>query len=135
MSLPDWELQEAVYTALTGTAGLMAVISKVYDAVPANAVFPYVTIENVSGRDWSTQTFDGYELDLTIKAWSDQGKVGKGEVLSILSLIHGALHNAALAVTGFTLVLLQYDYSDVFEESDGVTLQGVIRFRALLHHA
>lgn len=132
MSLPDFQLQVAVYAALIASGPLMAVATKVYDAVPASAAFPYVTIEAATGKDWSSKSFSGAELDLTIKAWSDKGKNGKAEVSSMLSLLHGLLHNAALTVTGFNLVLLQYAFSDTFEEGDGVTLQGVIRFRAVL---
>ena len=45
---PSWAVQQAIFDALTGAAALAALLGDgaagVYDDVPENATFPYVTI-------------------------------------------------------------------------------------------
>ncbi len=40
----SWELQKAIYGALTGDSTLMAMITGVHDHVPQETAFPYVTV-------------------------------------------------------------------------------------------
>lgn len=132
MASPDasWPLQQAVYAALAGDATLTALAAGgVHDHVPQDQPFPFVQIGEATVRDWSAKTFDGAEHTLTIHAWA-RGRGRKG-VKEIMARIHEVLHNAALAVTGHTLVLLRFEFADAMEDPDGLTYHGVTRFRAV----
>ena len=46
--------------------------------------------------------------------------------------IHTLLHNGSVSVSGFNLIRLQFEFSDVMRDPDGVTRHGVMRFRAII---
>ena len=46
--------------------------------------------------------------------------------------IHDLLHDSNISVTGFNLINLQFDFSDILRDPDGVTRHGVMRFRAII---
>jgi len=129
-SFSHWPFQQAVYQALTGDASLMALVSNVYDRVPENAVFPYVTIGDAVGRDWSTTTSAGMEYRLALQLFSRGG--GRKQAAGIMERLYAVLHDATLTVTGQTLVLLRYESSAIRLEDDGVTHRGVFVLRALI---
>lgn len=131
MSSPAWELQKAVYDALSADADLIALLggARIYDHVPRGAAFPYITFGPSTTRDWSTGTEKGSEHLLTLRVWSKAG--GEKEVHLMLEAIRAALHEAALTPAGHRLVSLRHELSDAVREPDGETYQGVARFRAL----
>jgi hypothetical protein len=45
--------------------------------------------------------------------------------------VHTLLHDSSLSQTGFNLVNMRYEFSDVLRDPDGVTRHGIIRFRAI----
>lgn len=126
-----WELQKAVFTALSINAPLTALLGgpRVYDAVPRGYAFPYVTFGPSTTRDWSTSTESGAEHLFTLRAWSKAG--GEREVHLILDAMRLALHDISLTVTGHRIVSLRHELSDVVRGADGESYQGVIRFRAV----
>ena len=66
----SWAFQKAVFEALTANANLMGAVSGVYDHVPADSAFPYVTIGETTVTDWSSKTFDGQVHSVTLHVWS-----------------------------------------------------------------
>lgn len=131
MSSPAWELQKAVHGALVGDAALVALLggARVHDAVPRNAIFPYVTIAAIATNDWSTGTEPGSEHTLMLRAWSKAG--GEREVHLVLDAIRGLLHEASLALAGHRLVNLRCETSEATRGEDGETWRGTARFRAV----
>ncbi len=122
-------LKAAVYTALTGSAGLMAVVTGVFDFVPEGQAAPYVEIGEVVSVPFDTKNSDGQEHTITLHAWSEYQ--GYKQAQDILALMYEALHNQPITVTGHQLILCQFDFSTVLKDPDGVTHHGVMRFRAL----
>lgn len=131
MADASWVLQKAIYERLTGYAPLMAAVTGVFDWAPQGQATPYVTIGDDTSSDWSDKAVAGQEMTLTLHAWAESR--GRKTVKQILSHIHDALHRHALVVPGFTLVSLDFEFSETFLDEDGVTYHGVIRFRALIH--
>lgn len=121
-------LQSALTTALSPTP--------VYDAVPPSAdhsaAFCYVTLNDIQAIDWSTKTFAGQDFAVNIHVWSSYR--GNKEVQEKFDLIHAALNNAALTVTGASTVICRYEASNIFLDPDGLTRHGVQRFRIVLQH-
>ena len=132
---PDgsWELQEAIYTALTGDAPLMATITGVHDHVPQGAAFPYVTVGESTARDWGAAGVSGIETTLVMHVWSR--KRGHKEVKQVLAEIHRILHDADLTMPGHVLVWLRYGFSQTIAGKDGATYHGIARYNALTNQA
>jgi hypothetical protein len=124
-------LQQSIYEALAGDTPLNAALggSRIYDCPPRDAVFPYVTIDQISARDWSSSSGAGFEHTVTLSVWSRYA--GKREVYAAIDAIHGCLHEAELDVCGASLVNLRFEMSSIGREDDGTTHHGVIRFRAV----
>lgn len=124
-----WELQKAVFAKLDGDATLGDLISGVFDHVPAEQAFPYVTVGDDTAVWSGAMTVDGQEHTLTMHVWS-RGR-GRKEAKEIMDRIHTVLHDAALTVTGFTFIALRYEFGQTFMDEDGLTRHGVMRFRAI----
>ena len=129
----SWELQQAIYTALTGDPTLMALITGVHDHVPQGAAFPYVTIGESTARDWGAAGVSGIEATLTLHVWSRTR--GHKELKQIMAEVHRILHDADLTVTGHHLVYLRFVFARTTRDSDGATHHGLSRFRALTNEA
>lgn len=129
----SWELQKAIYTALTGDSALMAIITGVHDHVPQDTAFPYVTIGESTAVDWRTVGYDGMELTLVLHVWSRER--GCREAKLILAEIHRILNDAKLTVPGHVLVWLHFEFSQTLPDSDGVTYHGIARYNAITHEA
>ncbi|WP_072392089.1 DUF3168 domain-containing protein [Hyphomicrobium sp. CS1GBMeth3] len=132
MSSPAWELQKAVYGALVAEEDLVALLGgeRIYDEVPRSAAFPYVSFGPSTVRDWSTSTETASEHLFTLRAWSKAG--GERETHVLLEAIRAALHEEALSLTGYRLVSIRHETSDVTRAADGETYQGIARFRAVI---
>ena len=130
-----WDLQRAVYGALTGDATLVALLggSHIYDDVPQTAAFPFVTIGRSELRDWSTGTDPGTEHQLTVHVWSRVS--GRREAHEILGALADILHEASLSLTDHVLVNLRQDFSEVRRDPDGKTYHGIMRLRAVTEPA
>jgi hypothetical protein len=131
MASAAWALQQAIFATLTGDAGLVALLGaeRVWDDVPTRVDFPYVTFAQTSERDWSTGSEDGLEHVVTLHVWSRGG--GRKEALQIMGAVRAALHDAALELTGYRLVSLRHESSDARRDTDGETIHGIVRLRAL----
>ncbi len=127
----SWELQKAIYGALTGDSALMAMITGVHDHVPQDTAFPYVTIGEASAVDWRTVGHDGMELTLVLHVWSRER--GRREVKLIMTEIRRILDGANLTVPGHVLVWLRFSFSEATRDPDGLTYHGITKFRAVTH--
>ena len=129
----SWPVQQTVFTTLTGNAGIQVLLgspARVYDHVPTDATFPYLTIGDDTAREAGAKTFEGQEITLTLHAWSRQR--GRNQTKDILAAAYTALHDQSLSLTGGTLVNLRYEFSDTFLDTDGLTYHGVARYRAVV---
>ena len=126
-----WQLQQGVYGALSANVPLGTLLggARIYDDVPHGAAYPFVTMGQTSSTDFGTGTEDGEEHIVTLHVWSSFG--GRSEAQLIMGAIRDALHNASLALTGYTLINLRQQFSDIRREADGITIHGLVRYRAV----
>ncbi len=124
------ELQKALYVALNSDGTLGAIITGVFDFVPQNTSFPYITVSDMTALDWSGAQFDGMEMTVTIHSWSQAE--GSKQVKSIMNEIYRILHNQSLTVVGHEFVNMRFEFSNVLRDPDGFTQHGVQRFRIIL---
>jgi hypothetical protein len=131
MGHPSAELQTTIVTALTGDAGLTALLGgpKVFDRVPERVAFPYLTLGRTAVIDWSTGTEDGAEHILTLHVWAKGGS--KQETYEIMHKVSAKLHDANLALHSHRLVNLQLQFAEARQEPDSPTYHGILRFRAV----
>ena len=117
-----WNLQKAVYTALTG-AGVAG--GRVYDDAPANPTFPYVQIgETQPIPDDVSPGDEGSVETITLHVWSRER--GQKETKQIFSAIYDALHQKSLAVTGRASALAWIRNSRSIRDPDGITRHGIL---------
>ncbi len=132
-----WELQQAVYTALTGAAPLMAIVTAVYDQVPQDAVYPYVVIGEDQAEVVDADDLAGADHLLDLHVWAggdnetDQHQ-GQMQVKQAQGAIYDALHRQTLAVSGAAFIGCDLEHQQTFMDPDGLTHHGVQRFRVML---
>ena len=126
------KLQEAVYTALTTDAILMAAVTAIYDEPPEGAVMPYVAMGQTEFMSSDTKTSYGQIITFTIDTWSDDA--GQMQAKSIMTNVDDNLHRSTLSVTGFHLVYMALERATVSKQTDATTsiYKGVQRYKALL---
>ena len=108
----------------------MALLTGVCDRPPQGTAFPYITLGESAGADWSSKTTTGMEHHVALHVWSREG--GRKQAASVMDLVHTLLHDASLSVTGQTLVMIRFTGSSIVLENDGWTYHGEMHFRALL---
>lgn len=131
MTSPGWDLQKSAYAVLASDSALLEMLGgeAIYDHVPQNAAFPYIVIDQMQLRDWSTGTENGAEHVLMLHVWSRYA--GKREAYDIADAIRALLDDAELTLDGHRLINLTHQYSDLKRDPDGETYHGVLRFRAV----
>lgn len=128
----EWEVQKALYSALTAL-GLT-----VYDAAPqaadggSNADWPHVTIGAVVFAQWDTKGKNGFDFVARIHVRSRSA--GMKECKMIQGQIYDRLHHGELAITGYTLTLLQFETADVTRVADK-SFHGVSEYRGMIEKA
>ena len=131
MALGLFALQSRIYATLNGDSNLTSTLgASIYDDVPQGSAYPFVSIGEEQSNEYGTMDLDGRDTALTIHVWSRYD--GAKQTKDILDRIHTLLHDSSLSVTGFNLVNLRFEFSDIMRDPDGVTRHGVIRFRATI---
>lgn len=123
-------VQTAVYDALTGDAALAALVEGVFDAVPQDQSFPFVTIGEDIHNEWDTNTTLGSDCSITVHTWS-RGR-GRKETKEIQGAVYDALHRASLTYAGYRFVSVEFAGSQSFMDADGLTRHGIQTFRVII---
>jgi len=128
MTSPTLELQGAIVTALKAAAGVTALVGvRVYDMVPADSDFPYVSLGPTDEVSDDTDCTDGFEITLQIDCWSR--KPGFPEVRQIADAVRQAL-KPELTLTDNALFYLQHITTRTFRDPDGLTSHAALTFEA-----
>ena len=124
MSDGSFELQSAVFAALTEGGVATLATGGIYSPAPQNTTLPYVeigesdSIENdVIGRLGATET-------LTIDVWTAPGSFSLAK--QIISKIRDALHAKNLTVSGRSAAFAVVGSTRIFTDEDGTSIHGVI---------
>ncbi|WP_353641321.1 DUF3168 domain-containing protein [Mesorhizobium sp. WSM2239] len=126
------QLQKAIFAALiTETA---VADGRIYDRVPENPTFPYVTIGDAQVINDGNSCGDGWEVFEDVHLWSRPESGSKVEVKDLAPSVVSRLATT-LAVTGFVVILAELNSSRTFRDPDGLTEHSVLTFRFLLDPA
>lgn len=123
-------LQTKIYEMLTGDVTLMDLVDGVFDFVPDNEAFPYVTIGLDEQSDFSTHTDNGFVGFIQIDVWSRSP--GKKETKDIQNRIYELLHPNLVTLTGFKVNNFRCDLTRIEKDPDGITHHGIQRFNTLI---
>jgi len=131
MSIGQFALQTTIYSTLSGDNTLTNTLGAgVFDEVLENATYPFVSLGEETAIDYSTKDLNGGEYTINIHVWSQYK--GSKQTKEIMDRVHDLLHDSSLSVSGFNLVNLRFEFSDILRDPDGVTRHGVMRFRAII---
>lgn len=120
-------LQRGLHAALTGDAGVMALLTGVFDAVPPGARLPYATIGTDVVTDWSRKDGEGREHRFQVSVW-DAG-AGTSGLKAAMAAVEAAVTGMDPALAGWRIVGLRFLRGFVVRDADGPA-QGVVEFRA-----
>lgn len=129
---PSLDLQGAVVQRLRNAAGVLALVGdRVFDHVPPQTPFPYVSYGSDSLIQDDVSCITAYEVSVQIDVWSRAE--GQPEMKRIAGAIRAALHDAEFDVgTDHALVLMEHETTRYIGDPDGITLHGAITFKALI---
>lgn len=134
MSTASYEVQRAIYSTLSTDNALLALVTGVYDDVPENTRYPYVSIgEDTETNKPSTFLAPGRESTITIHIWSRAD--GFGEAKLIAETIITRLENTPLVLYRWQWTDTLYEFGQYMRDPDGITRHGVLRFRVRSHRA
>ena len=129
MSVGQFALQSAIYSALNVNAITSTLNCGVFDEVVEGDTYPFISLGEETVIDYSTKNLVGAETTINIHIWSQYK--GAKETKNIMDKIHDLLHDINLSVTGVNLINLRFEFSDILRDPDGITRHGVMRFRAI----
>ena len=100
-----WEVQKAVYSALTDNNDLMEIVTGVYDYVPERTRYPYVFIEFEIAENISNLARQKYEISGKIVAYSID--TSRKKALDIMELVKESMNQDEIIVLGYEVVLVK----------------------------
>jgi len=108
-----WDIQKAIYTELANDTTLMSKITGVFDEVPENQDYPYITLGEATINPYDTFGKKGKETTHTMHIWSDYQ--GTKELYDIFAEIERILENGITLENG-TLVNIEFEFAQPIKE-------------------
>jgi len=132
----QWAVQDAITTALkadsTLTTKLASGSASILEAVPASPTYALVVVGKAEAKRDDTMSDDGMSQIVHIETYSDSSSMQAAK--EIMAAIYDVLHDAALTVTGHTLVLLHFTESLIeIDATDTTRRKGVQQFQVITH--
>ncbi|WHX19829.1 DUF3168 domain-containing protein [Streptomyces malaysiensis subsp. malaysiensis] len=116
MTTALWPLQQAVVQNLRADAPLMALVSGIWDEVPEQAAFPYVTVGSITELVDDAHDQRGLTTTLVLHIWSKYQ--GFREAAEILAAVDAVLDRQPLAVTGYKDVSVAHQQHTELRDPD-----------------
>lgn len=131
MTSPSLELQGAIVARMKAFVDLTGLVAdRIYDRVPVEPAFPYVSWGPEQAVADDTDCITGFEVFLQIDAWSRA--VGFPEVKRVAEAVRAALHQYELPLADNALVSLEHRQTRFFRDPDGLTSHAAIEIVALV---
>jgi dsDNA-binding SOS-regulon protein len=131
MTAPAAALHKALFQALDADGSLSAALggAKLFDHVPENIPFPYVTFGRTSVYDWVTGRENDAEQLFTLHFWSKSE--ARKDMLDVMDMVSARLQDAALALDEHHRVNLRLEFTEGRYDEDLSACHGLLRFRAV----
>ena len=124
---PAWAVQVGLYQALEASAALRAISATgvgLYDQVPDEPVFPFLTIGEARCEDYPGVP-GAREHEVRVRAYSRHG--GRRELKEITEAVRTAVEG--LTLPDFRVAQARFVFADVFRQPDQDTFAATLRFR------
>lgn len=130
MSDPSLPMQAALVARLKSFSAVTSIVEqRVYDAVPANAVKPYINLGQPQVIPDKAECIDGAEVSYPIHGWA--AGPASVQIKQLGAAVLAALDEYALAVSGHRVVVFELEQMQYLDDPDGLTKHFVAVFRAL----
>lgn len=126
---PYAAIQQAIYDILTNDSTFITKVTGVFDFVPDNQAYPFITVGESTSIPYETYDRYGEEVSTILHVWSRYQ--GMKEINEIMDDCKRLLARKSFTVIGWQNISCYHDFSEVIREPDGETRHGVIRFRIL----
>jgi hypothetical protein len=129
MASPSLELQGAIVARLKMTSAVTALIGgRIYDSVPDQVQFPYVTVGEGDELSDDADCITGFDISLDVDVWSR--KKGFPEAKQISDAVRAALTETDIDISENALVYFQHRQTRFLRDPDGLTSHAVLTFEA-----
>ena len=123
------ELQTAIVQTLKNDDDVKAIVGgRVYDSVPADAEFPYISLGPMISGTTLADCFEIDDISIQIDAWSRD--TGSTEMRELADAARRALTKADLELENNGLVTFNHERTRELRDPDGLTSHAVIEFEA-----
>lgn len=132
MSDPTWAVQKAIFGAVNGNVSWGGNNVPVYDAVPQNSAYPYISLDDqdVDEADYLASRKDERRFYLSV--WSTYA--GKKQVAEIMSTLDTLLHRKQFPLETGYMVKCFVVRKRTLRDLDKVTYQGLVTLRIITTH-
>ncbi|WP_186383979.1 DUF3168 domain-containing protein [Methylobacterium dankookense] len=105
---------------------------RVFDAVPAEAAFPYVSLGEDQVLPDGADCYDGEDVRSTLYLWSRA--VGYPEIKRLAAAVEAAIDDD-MAVPGYRIVSIAVTDTRFLRDADGLTSRAVLTLQTLIEPA
>lgn len=133
MTWAPTESQKVVFSTLNGDSALQTLLggaNKIFDFVPDNNPYPYVTIALKPFVERGNHTKEGWSCEFQVNVYHQAR--GDKDIQAIQARINALLNDAALCVDGWTTLGCRRTFVDIITLEDNVTRMGIQKFNLLL---
>lgn len=125
-------LQDLILQLLLGNAAVQAIVSdRIYDGVPDDAVFPYISLGPSDYNPDDADCIDGREETVQLDCWCrDDGL--KWPCKQLVDAVKAALHEEDTELTSGALVEMQVTLARVVDDPDRITAHGIVQVTATI---
>jgi hypothetical protein len=110
----------------------MSMVLGVFDHVPDNQDFPYITLQIKPWLDRGSETWEGLEATIQINVWYYRPGAGDLEVQKIQKRIDELLHNKDVCIDGWNIIAFRRTMIDILVDPDNITLHGVQTYKLMI---
>lgn len=138
MTWAPTEAQKAIFAKLANDATLQTLLGttpaapKVYDHIPQEEPWPFISIQIKPLEDRGNQTLEGVEFRYQVNVWYRAPGRGDLKVQEIQGRIDELLHRQDICIDGWNIISHRRSTVDILDEDDGVTKHGVQIFTLML---
>ncbi len=125
------ELQKLIFDRLKAVSAVTAFVgARIYDNVPPNAEFPYISFGSHDFVPDDADCIFSGEHTFLLNVWSR--KPGRVEAKQIVDEVRRALRRYDADMGAYGLLEMDIDFADVIMDGDGLTARGRVQIRALI---
>lgn len=127
--------QKTIFETLNNDSALQTLLggaNKVFDRVPDNQPFPFITIGDGVWNNRDNESTDGLGVDLVINTWYREPGLGRLKVQEIQKRIDELIHRKEPCIEAWNIVSLSRGTINIILDPDNMTLHGIQTFKLMI---